>query len=351
VQLIDAMPPAMAKSHFEWLTYNEPESHLDGLLARLRELPGLGTGSRIIGLTYKDDSTLARFSRLGYSNTYRYEPGADLGVQDRCAGLETIQAAFDGAAVSRLKDRHGTADLLLARHVLEHAHDPIGLLKALTRLVKPGGYLLFEMPDCSKFIKACDYSFIWEEHIAYFSSETLAAFVANAGLTLQRTIVHPYPLEDSLLGIVKNEPMSGARMRREQLEPLLADGKTFARRYPELRARLQSLFSTWRREGKRVAIFGAGHLAAKFANMFSLGELIDCVIDDNPDKQNLMMPGSRLPVRGSAALHAIDLCLLSLNPESEQKVLAKNHAFLERGGRFLSIFASSPSAVHKLAGP
>jgi hypothetical protein len=355
VQLIDAMPPGMAKSRFEWLTYNEPESHLDDLVAHLHQLPGIGAGSRIVGLTYKDDSTLARFNRLGYSNTYRYEPGTDLGVQDRCAGLESIQAALDGAAAARLAAAHGVADLLLARHVLEHAHDPIGFLKALTALVKSEGYLLFEMPDCTKFIKACDYSFIWEEHIAYFSSQTLAAFVANAGLTLQETIVYPYPLEDSLLGIVRNEPRAAVRRARAQaqaqVEPLLADGQTFARRYPEIRTRLQSLFRAWQRDGKRIALFGAGHLAAKFANMFSLGDAIDCVIDDNPHKQDLLMPGSRLRVRGSGALksRAIDLCLLSLNPESEQNVLAKNQAFLERGGRFLSIFASSPRAVHKLA--
>ena len=350
VQLIDAMPPGMAKSRFEWLTYNEPESHLDDLVARLRRLPALRADSRIVGLTYKDDSTLARFNRLGYSNTYRFDTDADLGVHDRCAGLESIQAALDVAAASRLAARHGLADLLLARHVLEHAHAPLLFLKAASRLVKPGGYLLFEMPDCAKFIKACDYTFIWEEHIGYFCSQTLASLVANAGLTLKETIVYPYPLEDSLLGIVRNEPGTELEPTREQLERLLADGNTFARRYPELRARLQSLFTGWRREGKRVALFGAGHLAAKFANMFSLDNLIDCVIDDNPYKQALVMPGSRLAVRGSDALatRAIDLCLLALNPESEQKVLAKNQAFLERGGRFLSIFALSPSSVYKL---
>src|SRR5690242_17643270 len=56
IQLIDPMPPAMARSRFDWLTYNEPEGHLDDLAARLLRLPGVGPGSRVIGLTYKDDS-------------------------------------------------------------------------------------------------------------------------------------------------------------------------------------------------------------------------------------------------------------------------------------------------------
>jgi hypothetical protein len=240
------------------------------------------------------------------------------------------------------------ADLLLARHILEHAHDPIAFLRALTSLVKPGGYVLFEMPDCTTFVRACDYSFIWEEHITYFSSSTLAAFVRRAGLGMHETIVYPYPLEDSLVGIVRNEEQAQDwRPATKELDRVLADGQILGQRFPELRERMQSVFRRWRAEGKRVAIFGAGHLAAKFANMFSLGDLIECVIDDNPRKQALLMPGSRLPVRGSAALAAIDICLLSLNPESEQKVLAKNQPFLDRGGVFLSIFAVSSRAIHR----
>lgn len=346
LQLVDPMPPAMAKSRFEWLTYNEPEGHLDDLVSRLCKLPGLNAASRITGLTYKDDSTLARFNRLGYANTYRYLPAADFGLHDPCASLESIQATLDAPTAARLAALHGLADVLLVRHVLEHAHDPATFLRAAAALVKPGGYLLFEMPDSEKFIKACDYSFIWEEHITYMCAPTLVALVGNAGLSLQDTIVYPYPLEDSLIGIVRNAP--GTAPRQQGRESLLADGATFARRYPESRARLQTLFGDWQRAGKRAAIFGAGHLAAKFVNMYGLEKLVDCVIDDNSHKRALLMPGSRLAIRGSAELdaRAIDLCLLSLSPESEQKVRAKNQPFLDRGGRFLSIFALSPVSVY-----
>lgn len=350
IQLIDPMPPAMAKSRFEWLTYNEPEGHLDNLVMRLCRLPGLDAESRIAGLTYKDDTTLARFNRLGYANTYRYQPAADFGLHDPCASLESIQAALDAPTAARLAASHGLADLLLVRHVLEHAHDPAVFLRAVAMLVKPGGYLLFEMPDSDKFIKARDYSFIWEEHITYLCAPTLAALVGNAGLSLQDTIVYPYPLEDSLIGIVRNVP--GAALRQQGGESLLADGATFARCYPESRARLQALFGGWQRAGKKAAIFGAGHLAAKFVNMYGLEKLVDCVIDDNPHKQSLLMPGSRLPIRGSAALdeRSIGLCLLSLSPESEQKVRSKNQRFIERGGRFLSIFALSPASIYAVEG-
>lgn len=347
VQLVAPMAPGMVMPRFDWLTYNEPEGHLDDLVARLCGLPGLNREARILGLTYKDDTTLRRFNRLGYENTYRYDACGDLALQDPRAGLESIQAVLDASTASRLVAEHGAADLLLVRHVLEHAHDPAAFLSALCRLVRPGGYLLFEMPDCTKFIEACDYSFIWEEHITYFSSRTLAAFVGNANLALQEIVVYPYPLEDSLIGIIRNEAATGAaRSALQTLASLLTEGEHFSQRYSDIRERLQSLLGSWQREGKRIAVFGAGHLAVKFVNLYALGELIECVIDDHPDKQGLLMPGSRLPIRGSAALGEIDICLPALNPESERKVMAKHQAFLDRGGRFHSIFALNPNSVY-----
>ena len=349
VQLIRPMAPSMAKSRFEWLTYNEPEGHLDDLVGRLCSLPGIDRSARIFALTYKDDSTLARFKKLGYDHTYRYESDADFGLKDSCAGLESIQAMLDEPTAARLAAKHGLADLLIVRHVLEHAHEPLAFLRAARMLVRPDGYLLFEMPDSTKFIKACDHCFIWEEHITYLCGQTLTALIASSGVSMQETIEYTYPLEDSLIAIVKNQAQRQVgRPAKKELESLLTDGQNFARSFFERRAYLQSLLGVWRQAGKRTAIFGAGHLAAKFANMYSLEKWLDCVIDDNPYKQRLLMPGSRLAIRGSSALEtgAIDLCLLSLNPESEQRVLAKNQSFLERGGQFLSIFARSPKAIY-----
>ena len=101
---------------------------------------------------------------------------------------------------------------------------------------------------------------------------------------------------------MRNEPGAGvATPRQSEVATLLRDSENFGRHYPEVRARLQALFRTWRQDGKRVALFGAGHLAARFVNLFSLGDWIDSVIDDNSHKQRVLMPGSRLPIYDSSA--------------------------------------------------
>jgi len=71
------------------------------------------------------------------------------------------------------------------------------------------------------------------------------------------------------------------------------------------------------------------------------------VIDDNPHKRGLYMPGSKLPIAGSPALldRDISLCLLSLNPSGEQEVTEKNSPFVGQGATVASILPASARAL------
>lgn len=345
VQLIDPMPEEMVRPRFAWLSYNEPEGHLDALVERLAELPP-GRDARVAGLTYKDDSTVARLSRLGSTQTVRLDAAQDLGMDDPVAGLETLQGRLSEDRARSIAARYGQVDLLIARHVLEHARDPRSFARALAPLVKAGGHVVFEVPDSTKFLEACDYSFLWEEHVAYFSAATLRALLRGIGGEPFEILTYPYPLEDSLVAIVRMNA-SAAPRATEGLDVELARGRRFAARFGEARERYRGHLAARRSAGRRLTLFGAGHLAATFLNLFELGEYFECVIDDHPDKQELLMPGSGLPIRGSEILDddRVDLCLLTLSPESEQKVLAAREAYRARGGEFRSIFALSPIAL------
>lgn len=344
VQLVGPMSENMVRSHHAWISYNEPEGHLDQMVDDLIRMTGLKSDARIVGLSYKDDTTLARFNRRGFANTYRYDMEQDLGIADPLAGLETIQCATKAERADALAKKHGQADLLLVRHLLEHAHAPKRFLDALGRLVKPTGSLVFEMPESKKFLATCDYSFVWEEHIAYFTIETLRRFIQHARFDPWALTTYEYPLEDSLVAVVR--PVSSGKNADEPAAAEIALGDQYGKHFAQARERTRADLSRLKNEGKRVAVFGAGHLAAKFLNLFDLQDLVYCVIDDNPHKLGLRMPGSGVPVRPSSVLidEKIDLCLLSLSPESEKKVIAAKQAYVDQGGQFRSIFTLSPIA-------
>ena len=42
---------------------------------------------------------------------------------------------------------------MIARHILEHAHDIASFLEALKGLLNPGGYLVIESPDFQRYLQ------------------------------------------------------------------------------------------------------------------------------------------------------------------------------------------------------
>jgi hypothetical protein len=347
-QLVDPMPPSIAKSRFSWITYNEPEGHLDDLVDLIEARGLLGDDAFVAGVTYKDDTTIARCQRKGVKHTHRLAQVEDFGIADPLASLETIQERLDVALADELAQKYGQADVLFVRHILEHAHEPKRLAEACRRLAKPGGLMVFEMPDCRKVFDGNDHCFLWEEHIAYFTPETLKNFLQRLGFRQIDILVYAYPMEDSLVAVVVNddlEPGAGLPTNAEEIRR----PRNFAASFPTRKAAIQSMLDDRGQQGHHMALFGAGHLAAKFVNFYQLKDRFVGVVDDNPHKQQHYLPGSALPVIGSSCLETgeVDLCLLTLSPESEVKVRKAKADYLARGGIFRSIFSASASSIDK----
>ena len=355
VQLAATPPPNEVRPRFDWITYNEPEGHLDHLSNTIAQLPGLSSDAVIGGFTYKDDSTLRRLRERGFAKTWRLDPELDFGISDPAAGLETVQARWDRDMAERVATRRGRPDVLLVRHVLEHAHDLRRFLDGTRTLMAPSGYVIFEVPDCGRALQDKDYSTLWEEHVWYFSPTTLRRSLMLCGFSIVNFASYPYTLENSLVVIAqpanKASTLPATAEEQSAIATEMARARAFGAGLEETRARWQHTLARWRREVGReagpVALLGAGHLSCTFLNLLQIGSLIEFVVDDNPHKQGLFMPGSRLPIYPSQALfdREVRLCLMSVSPESEARVMERNQRWLETGGRLASIFPGSRMAM------
>lgn len=343
LQLVDPMPVEMVTPRVNWIFYNEPEGHLDDVVRRFMGLSGINSQSTISGLTYKEDTTLRRLNEQGFCNTHRFDTEKHFHLSSD-AGLEKIQLAVTPETTQTLASENGKSDLLFARHILEHAHDPVKFINALKNLVKPDGYLAFEVPDSERFMKLQDYPFIWEEHISYFTEQSLQCFIAMQGLQIIEMLRYPYTFEDSLVVITKlqNQHVQQAEIKEKASSNV---AMKFGKNFGNMKESIHSILSHYKSNGKKIGIFGGGHLAVKFLNFFDLADKIDMVLDDHPKKQGLLMPGSSIPIVTSDNIEKLDLCLLSLSPESEQKILDKFSYYTEKGGEFRSIFAASPITI------
>jgi hypothetical protein len=343
VQLADPPPVTEIRPRFAWISYNEPEGHLDHLSGVLAKLPGITAQSTFAGLTYKDDSTLSRLNRLGFADTWRPDPRYDLGILAPNCGIESVQATLTPLAARRLAAKFGQPDVLIIRHVLEHTHDTRSALDWASRLVRTGGYVVLEVPDAVRALERLDYTTVWEEHTLYFSPHTLRECLGCNGFEVVSLESYPYTLENSLVVIARQGTgILPTPTPREEL----ARARRFISEFPRVRDRVRRQC----RDRGRIAMLGAGHLTGAFVNHYGLSDRIEFVADDNPNKHGLFMPGSRLPILPSSELvtHRIDLCLMTVRPEIEDAVAAKNRAFTASGGVLASVFPNSPYSLDRL---
>ncbi len=348
IQISNPVPPAELLPPYDWITYNEPEEHLDHMVDMLCNLPGLTNKSQICGFTFKDDSSLTRLKKRGFKRTWRIDPKDDLGIDDTRAGIETVQHHFTDRAASRIVQRRGRPDVVIARHILEHAQDLRGFMKALKQLVSPKGYIIVEVPDSTQALKNFDYATLWEEHCLYFTPETFQNSFAFGGFSLVGLESYSYPFENSLVGIMRLQGDLASSFPAEQiLEEERLRAQTYFDRVEKSRKTFNKYLSEFRHREGKIALFGAGHLGCAFVNLMGLKSQIEFFVDDNPNKRGLFMPGSHLPIYGSSALvkKNVKLCLLGLNPLSEERVILNNSDFTKSGGIFASIFPGSKHSM------
>jgi 2-polyprenyl-3-methyl-5-hydroxy-6-metoxy-1,4-benzoquinol methylase len=95
--------------------------------------------------------------------------------------------------LGRLQDApfaENSFDCVTLNHVIEHTHDPVGLLKQSRRFLKTGGLLVVVTPNLASFAHK-HFGPFWRgieppRHIHLFSPKTLAAIATKAGLTIYR---------------------------------------------------------------------------------------------------------------------------------------------------------------------
>ncbi len=351
LQLESPVPVDEMRPRFDWISYNEPESHLDEVAAFIAMLPGVRSDSVIGGITYKDESTLKRLNALGFPKTWLAHIRDDLGVASPLGGIESVQDRLTVATAEKLAAKYGRPDVLLVRHVLEHSYDIHEVLRATRSLVKPGGYVLFEMPDARKALERYDYTTVWEEHLFYFTPATLRNGFALAGYEVESLNRFYYSQEDVLVAIVRPgaEPQAASLPDRE-LAYELDRADRFIHGFPRYRDRIRETIAGFARTRGKVAMLGAGHLSGAFINLYGLEDAIDFVADDNAKKHGLFMPGSKAPILPSSALvdRDIRLCLMTVRAEIEEAVAAKNASYTARGGILASVFPESQFALDKV---
>jgi len=153
---------------------------------------GLVSGAVILDYGCGEGSLFAALRKAGFT-------GAFYGVELN-ASFGEFASRYGNAIVSNTIRAPEPVDLVVVNHVLEHLADPIGTLKQLGDLLKPGtGRLYIDVPDAEEYSTIND---LHLAHIYHFSERTLRSLVEKAGFTVLRVEKHAPPFHPRSVRLV-----------------------------------------------------------------------------------------------------------------------------------------------------
>lgn len=346
VQVEDVSTPDHIFSHYayfssfsaSWLAHSE--RYAEDAVRRF----GLGPRSKVVEVASNDGYLLQYFVRRGVP-ALGVEPAANVAAEAIAKGVPTDIAFFGVATAERLASAGHWADLMCANNVLAHVPDINDFTAGFARLLKAEGVMSVEFPHLLRMLAEVQFDTIYHEHYSYLSLLAVERIFAANGLRVFD--VEELPTHGGSLRVwackagSAREEGRGLRKVREEEAAAGLDGDAayagFDTRVRAIRAELLAFLDGARREGKRVAAYGAAAKGNTLLNYCGIGaDRIDFVADLNPHKQGTLLPGSHIPVHGPEQIDVARPDYLLILPWNLKDEIMRQMAGIRAwGGRFV----------------
>lgn len=302
----------------------------------------LGPESFVVEAASNDGYMLANFRRHG-CRVLGIDPADGPAAKAVERGIDTLNTFFTAALAREIRNQHPAgADVFLANNVLAHVPDLNGFAAGIAHMLADDGVAVIEAPYLVDLVEHLEFDTIYHQHLCYFSVTALDRLWRRHGLFLndvERTAIHG----GSLRLFVEKTETPTARVRellaaeREAGVDTPAYFAGFAERVGRLRDSLRELLESVRRDGLRLAGYGAAAKATTLLSFCGIGaDTLEFIADRNAFKQGRFMGKNHIPILGpDEVMKRRPDVLLILAWNFADEIRRDMSEFESAGGRFL----------------
>jgi SAM-dependent methyltransferase len=249
------------------------------------------------------------------------EPAKNLAAEANKRGVTTLNRYFGEETVREIVAKYGKADAISANNVFAHIDDIQSVARNVRELLADDGFFVIEFAYLVTMLEKMFFDMVYHEHVCYIGVTALGFFMERFGMEIfDITEVGTHGGSLRVFMQKKGGPFKQKaivdRFLREEKEKGCLEAKVyqdFAARVMGFKEKLNGMIAALKKERKTISGYGAPAKASTIINFCELGPSeIDYIVDDNPLKQDRLIPGRKIPIVTSAHLneHPTDYVLI-----------------------------------------
>jgi len=347
VQLLEIKKPAELFTNYAYFSsYSDSWlEHAKNYVKMMINRFHLNENQHVIEIASNDGYLLQYFKEKNIFVT-GIEPAKNVSKIAKEKGINTIEEFFDEKLAKKLVDQKIQGDVILGNNVLAHVPKINEFVKGLKIILKPSGVITMEFPHLLQLMMHNQFDTIYHEHFSYFSfhivkkifeAQKLSIFdveeIKTHGGSLRIFIKHSendeIDIKNTVETLIKKEQENGLLEIETYLE--------FKNKVKKIKKDLNQFLENVKIENKKVICYGApakGNTLLNFCNIDST--LIEFVVDKNPHKQGLFLPGTHIPIKSPDKIHDVKPDYLLILPWNIKEEVMKQTEFIRSwGGKYV----------------
>lgn len=294
----------------DYLYFSSFSSSMVGAMRRLAEETvarlGLGAGDLVVDIASNDGYLLRRYRDLGV-DVLGVEPAANVARAAEASGVPTRAEYFTALLARRLHEEGLAPKVVHANNVIAHVPDVHDFVEGIRILLPEDGILVVETPYLLDLLDRCLFDTIYHEHVFYYPLGALQRLFGMHGLSVvgcERIEVHGGSLRVTAVKTAAGSPVAAGAavesfLAREAERDLTSPQgfRSFAGDVAARGAGVRERLASVRAGGRSLGGYGAAAKATVLLNYAGIDAgTVEYVVDKNPAKVGLVLPGAGIPV-------------------------------------------------------